>query len=344
MTYTHSPLYSMATHPQMTVTYNSKYNLNANGCHSDYLWNNLFMLRCIIFPKYFWSVGAGRGWGAQPVAVETLWPSVCSAPKSGRRGWHPPCAFPRYSKMKGLLKPMAACFNTDTPGWRVALGGLVLPLQLNDTSPRAGYGHSSTSEFYFNPLSQCGLNTELDQASSRTETQTVKGKEISDSPRHPSPRQSESIGNQVKTKTISWVALKKMPLGYAEQWPFQDAEVSLESTCQPLSLCHSEEAVSLGYCPKESLGPGCRKVFKRGLRLGGEGVSFFATQSLPKEYLKAVSISVCYTEAFEKIPMSQREWSSGKNITPFFVVVVAQCCCYWVSMCPYQIQGFRLWL
>lgn len=62
-------------------------------------------------------------------------------------------------------------------------------------------------------------------------------------------------------------------------------------------------------------------MFKRGLRLGGEGVSFFATQSLPKEYLKAVSISVCYTEAFEKIPMSQREWSSGKNITPFF------CCC-----------------
>lgn len=37
-------------HPQVTVTYNSKYNLNANGCYRDYLGNNLFKLRCILFP------------------------------------------------------------------------------------------------------------------------------------------------------------------------------------------------------------------------------------------------------------------------------------------------------
>lgn len=129
-----------------------------------------------------------------PLNSFDLWwaqPGLCSPPKSGRGGWRPSCTLRRHRKIEGVLKPMAVCFSTDTPGWIVALGGLVPPLQLNDPLG-TGPGDSTISKVYFNTLPQCGLNTGLDKALAQTETWTQGKGRFLDPPQHPFPGQNES--------------------------------------------------------------------------------------------------------------------------------------------------------
>lgn len=100
------------------------------------------------------------------------------------------------------------------------------------------------------------------------------------------------------------------------------------STCQPLSLCHAEDAESLGKRPKETLGPSCRKALTRRLCLEVRWHHLLVPKACFGSSSKTPALVCVSTEAFEE--MSQREWSSGKNIT-FFVQL------YWTTLCPYQL-------
>lgn len=190
------------------------------------------------------------------------------------------------------------CLTTDTQGWAATLGGLLLPFQLNDTSPRATDRDNSTRKFNFNPLTKCRLSTELDK------NRLYKGKrEFSDYPQHPSLGQKDSRGNQEKIQAISRCSRRhhldtlnsSLPLGCPSlENDFRFLRIL--PTCQPLSYVILKRHL-LPTDKKKHLAQAEGRVLKRLGFPGGEKCLFLLLKAWSENWKEPALVLCVSAEA-----------------------------------------------